>query len=160
MCPCHTDFVHECRIYWLYTLHPVLDFMQWECTDHWKRSQEDSFLNFFFYKFSVNRAFNLDFKLCGSEDCLFFMLKSKERRRFSFLTAVEDNCEGRIERLPAFPEYQLYTAHIPGRGCFPPRGVYSLNFRRFTALKGKSAVYRQHLILNHSKIISQKPKKA
>lgn len=35
------------------------------------------------------------------EECLFFMLKYRGRKRFSFLTAVEYNCEGRIERLAA-----------------------------------------------------------
>lgn len=85
------------------------------------------------------------------------MLKYKDRKRFSSLTAVECNCEGRIERGTVFPEYQLDVAHIPGRGCFPPTGVYKLNSRCFTAFKRErccvhTIVSSLIIIKNESKI--------
>lgn len=55
------------------------------------------FAELLFHQVSVNRTFYFDFKLCGSEECLFFMLKYRGRKRFSFLTSGEYNCEGRIE---------------------------------------------------------------
>ena len=36
------------------------------------------------------------------------------RKRFPFLTPIEYNYEGRIERLTVFTEYQLYIAYIHG----------------------------------------------
>lgn len=95
------------------------------------------FAGLLFHQVSVNRTFYFDFKLCGSEECLFFMLKYRGRKRFSFLTAGEYNCEGRIERWAVSPEYQLYIAHIPGRErvLSSQRSLQSESCRCFTASK-------------------------